>query len=100
MTPLPYWVIGSLGMIAVEASYLPQIARLARRKSADDVSLVFPLLNLAGRLLALGYSVAVGDRVFVAGFVIGACLRGALLVQVAYYRRCFRQVQAALTVRS
>ncbi len=83
---LPFWVLGSLGMIAVEASYLPQIMRLARRKSADDVSLVFPALNLAGRILALAYSVYRGDSVFVTGFIVGAFLRGTLLCQVAYYR--------------
>ena len=84
--PIPYWALGSAGMMAVEASYLPQIARLARRGSADDVSLVFPILNLIGRFLALVHSLTRGDQVFVYGFVIGILLRGTLLGQVTYYR--------------
>lgn len=90
MTLVPYWVVGSLGMVAMEASYVPQILRLAQRKSAEDVSLVFPTLNLLGRILALAYSLTRGDQVFVLAFVVGACMRGTLLCQVAYYRHWFR----------
>jgi uncharacterized protein with PQ loop repeat len=81
------WWIGSAGIIAIEASYLPQIARLHRRKHADDVSIFFPALNVAGRVLALVYSLVTHDRVFIAGFMVGILLRLVLLSQVAWYRR-------------
>lgn len=90
MTPFPYWMIGSLAIVAMEASYVPQIYRLARRRSADDVSMIFPALNVLGRLLAVTYALTRGDSVFVVGFMIGIALRGTLLVQVAYYRHFLR----------
>jgi lipid-A-disaccharide synthase-like uncharacterized protein len=90
MTPFPYWMIGSLAIVAMEASYLPQIYRLARRRTADDVSVVFPAMNVLGRLLAVAYALTRGDSVFVFGFMIGIALRGTLLVQVAYYRHYLR----------
>lgn len=96
MTAFPYWMIGSLAIVAMEASYLPQIYRLARRRSADDVSVVFPALNVVGRMLAVTYAMTRGDSVFVLGFLIGIVLRATLLVQVAYYRHILRPA----TVRS
>lgn len=84
-------------MITLEVSYLPQILRLVRRRSADDVSIFFPALNLAGRLLALAYSIHRGDSVFVTGFVVGALLRGTLLCQVAYYRGWLGSLRRART---
>lgn len=88
MTELPsLWWLGSLGLVAIEASYVPQITRLARLKRADEVSYFFPGLNAGGRVLALVYSVASHQHVFVAGFVLGIALRAILLGQVAWYRR-------------
>jgi lipid-A-disaccharide synthase-like uncharacterized protein len=96
---LPYWIIGSLAIVVMEASYVPQILRVARRKSAEDVSIFFPALNLVGRVLAVAYALSRGDSVFVLGFLVGAMLRATLLVQVAYYRHFFRP-RAAVAVRS
>jgi lipid-A-disaccharide synthase-like uncharacterized protein len=55
-------------------------------KRADEISYLFPALNLAGRLLALAYSLSVRDSVFTVGFFVGATLRLTLLAQVALYR--------------
>jgi uncharacterized protein with PQ loop repeat len=85
MTP-SFWWLGTLGIVAIEASYLPQIARLYRLKHADDISLFFPSLNLFGRLLALTYSFLASESVFTFGFLFGAALRLTLLLQVAWYR--------------
>lgn len=92
------WILAFLGMMAIELSYLPQIARLHRLKRADDVSYFFPLLNVAGRILALAYSVARGEDVFVVGFLVGVVLRTALLAQVVWYRRLRRTSFAAAAV--
>jgi uncharacterized protein with PQ loop repeat len=86
--------LGALGMLAIELSYVPQIVRLARLKRADEVSLLFPALNLAGRLCALIYSINTGSSVFGIGFFVGASLRLTLLLQVAWYRRFRRSLSA------
>jgi hypothetical protein len=83
----PLSLLGAVGMLAIETSYLPQIVRLARLKRADDVSYFFPALNLGGRLCALTYSVAMGSSIFGIGFLVGAMLRLTLLLQVIWYRR-------------
>jgi|ERR1700722_8802787 lipid-A-disaccharide synthase-like uncharacterized protein len=82
----PLWWLGTLGMIAIEGSYLPQIGRLFRLKHAEDISVLFPSLNLAGRLLALSYALSAHESVFTLGFLVGAVLRLTLLSQVLWYR--------------
>ena len=81
------WWFGSLGLLAIEGSYLPQLMRLYRLKQADEISYLFPALNLFGRLFAFAYSVSTQNAVFTIGFFVGSCLRLVLLVQVAWYRR-------------
>jgi len=81
------WILGTLGILAIEGSYLPQIFRLFRLKRADDVSVFFPLLNLIGRLFALMYSVSQHANGFSVGLMIGISLRAILLMQVLWYRR-------------
>jgi uncharacterized protein with PQ loop repeat len=83
----PFWWMGTAGIVAIESSYLPQIARLYRLKRADDISLFFPSLNLVGRILALTYALLSHEAVFVFGFLAGAALRATLLAQVVWYRR-------------
>jgi lipid-A-disaccharide synthase-like uncharacterized protein len=84
---IPMGWIGTAGIVAIEGSYLPQIVRLFRLKRAEELSLFFPAFNLAGRLLALTYSLMRADQVFVVGFIIGALMRLTLLLQVTWYRR-------------
>lgn len=82
----PFWWLGSAGIFAIEASYVPQIVRLFRLKRADEVSYFFPLLNAGGRLLALLYALSHSETVFVGGFFLGIMLRLVLLAQVTWYR--------------
>ena len=79
----PIWLVGVLGIVAIEASYVPQIARLWRRGQAHDVSIFFPALNVLGRTLAVTYAFLRHEPVFSAGFMFGILVRGTLLVQVA-----------------
>lgn len=84
---LTVWkILGSLGIWLIELSYVPQITKLYRRKTTQDISLLFPGLNLAGRLLAMGYSMAIGEQIFAIGFMLGSLMRATLLFQVIYYR--------------
>jgi uncharacterized protein with PQ loop repeat len=45
-----------VAMWLMEGSYTPQIVRLYRVKESYEISLFFPLINLAGRLLVMLYS--------------------------------------------
>ena len=79
-------IVGALGIALIELSYVPQINRLFRLKQADDISLLFPALNLSGRVLALIYALGVAEDVFALGFIVGIVLRGTLMFQVIWYR--------------
>lgn len=80
-------LLASVGMLAIEASYVPQILRLWRLKRADEVSFLFPGLNFVGRLLVAIYSFQQGQAVLALGFLVGMVLRLTLLCQVVWYRR-------------
>lgn len=79
------WV-ATIAMWLMETSYLPQVVRLYRLKEAEEFSLLFPLMNLSGRLLLMFYTYSRGEYVLVWGFLGGLTLRGTLLLQVLYYR--------------
>lgn len=79
------WV-ATIGIWLIECSYLPQIARLHRIKEAEEFSLLFPLLNLVGRLMVLCYSCVRDEYVLAWGFLGGVVLRCVLMSQVLYYR--------------
>lgn len=84
---LTLWtLLGTAGIWCIELSYLPQIARLHRRKDAEDISLFFPGLNMLGRLMAMLYAMHISEQVFAFGFMVGLIMRGTLLTQVIYYR--------------
>ena len=85
---LSVWSLaGALGFWLIEASYMMQIVRLHRRKAAEDISVLFPSLNLSGRLLATAYAMHAGQGVFMLGFLTGAALRLVFMLQVFAYRR-------------
>lgn len=86
-------LLGSVGIVAMEASYVPQLWRLYRVQHADEVSLLLPGLSLGGRLCAIAYAYSQGQTVFAAGFLVGVLLRGGLLLQVAYYRGRSRRLR-------
>lgn len=79
------WV-ATVAMWLMESSYLPQLVRLYRLKEAEEFSLLFPLMNLTGRVLVMIYSYYRGEYVLAGGFLGGLCLRCSLLMQVLYYR--------------
>lgn len=91
----PYWYVGTLGIIAMEASYVPQIVRLWRRGQAHDLSVFFPGLNVLGRLLAVVYATLNHELVFGAGFLFGIFIRGSLLAQVVALKLRAREAERA-----
>jgi uncharacterized protein with PQ loop repeat len=75
----------------IECAYIPQLLRLLRLKDATAISLFFPTLSVAGRLLAIVYMAHRGENIFAVGICVGVVLRGAFLSQVVYYKwRCWR----------
>lgn len=80
-------LLGALGFWCMELSYMPQIFRLWQRKRADDVSALFPALNVIGRVLAFSYAMHQGQAVFALGFMGGSLVRLVFMSQVIYYRR-------------
>ena len=70
----------------IECAYIPQLLRLLRLKEANAISLFFPTLSVAGRLLAIAYMAHQGENIFAVGICVGVVLRGAFLGQVAYYK--------------
>jgi uncharacterized protein with PQ loop repeat len=99
MTPSLVW-LGTLGVIAVETSYVPQIVRLRKLKQAEELSFFFPVLNLLGRGLALTYALLNNENVFSRGLMIGITLRAIFFAQVVYYRRCATPRHRAIAVLS
>ena len=86
------WLI-VVAMWLMEGSYAPQVIRLHRVKESDEISLLFPLSNLTGRLLVMLYSAAVGEKVLALGFFVGIALRTVFLCQVLYYRWRRRRIE-------
>ena len=86
-------VLGLLATGLVEGSYLPQLWRLHQLKHADEFSLLFPLLNLIGRLAGLFAATLQHNTVFSGFFLVGIVVRATLLAQVLYYRSHRRKLQ-------
>lgn len=81
-----------LGPALVESSYIPQIARLYRIKHAEEISILWPSLNLGGRALNIVITWYAGLTFFSLAVVFGLILRGAFFGQVLYYRWKVRQL--------
>lgn len=90
--PSLFSLVGALGIVIIELSYVPQIVRIIRRGSAEDVSAVFLAMNVAGRICAMAYAMSRGDGVFTLGFTVGSFVRATLLTQVLVYRLRARRV--------
>ena len=72
--------------VLIEFSYMPQIIRLHRMKEAHEFHLLYPLLNLLGRILGLIAGIATHRQDISVGFAMGILVRLTLLWQVLYYR--------------
>jgi len=82
-----HWeVFAFVGCAAVETCYVPQLARLYRLKDAEEISLIFPTLNVIGRTITVLCLAHAGQRIFAFWITIGLALRASFLIQVIYYR--------------
>jgi len=82
-----HWeVFAFVGCAAVETCYVPQLARLYALKDAEEISLIFPMLNVFGRTITLLCLAHAGQNIFAFWIAIGLILRLSFLAQVIYYR--------------
>jgi MtN3 and saliva related transmembrane protein len=88
---LPHWVldwIGSAAATCTTISFLPQLFRVWRRKSAQDISLVMFLLFNAGLAGWLIYGFGIGSMpIIVANIVTLALALTILALKLRYDRR-------------
>lgn len=75
-----------LGLLILELSYVFQLARVAQRRSAADLSVAAVAANLAGRIVALGTAIELGSSPFAATLIVGVVLHATLLLQVQAFR--------------
>lgn len=77
------WAVSVVG-IATGAAYLPQAARILKRKSSDDVSILTYLLFGGGQLVYLAYGIRFHQTPIVIG--MAANLVGNLAVILSAMR--------------
>lgn len=81
LLPRPVFdLIGSTAAFCTTLSFLPQLARVWRRKRADDISLTMFLLFSFGVACWLVYGIGIGSGPITAANVITLALALAILV--------------------
>ena len=78
--------IGFLAGALTTASFLPQVVKTARSRSARDISEAMLIVFLAGLALWTFYGVQVGSAPIIAANVITICLVGAILAMKVKFR--------------
>ena len=80
--------IGSAAAFCTTISFVPQLIRVWRRKSASDISLTMFLLFSLGLALWLVYGIGIGSFPIVAANTVTLALALAILALKIYYGRC------------
>lgn len=87
---LPAWVLdaaGSTAAVCTTVSFLPQLVRVYRRKSAHDISLVMFLLFSFGVACWLVYGLGIGSAPITAANAVTLALALTILVLKLRYDR-------------
>ena len=95
---LPRWAIETVGMTAAASTtlcFIPQLARVWRRKSAGDISLAMFLLFSLGVALWLFYGLAIGSAPVIAANAATLALSLAILFLKLRYDARARRLRAA-----
>jgi MtN3 and saliva related transmembrane protein len=90
MTFIPHWIlegIGSTAAFCTTVSFLPQLIRVWRRKSASDISLTMFLFFSLGVFLWLVYGLGIGSFPVIAANAVTLALALAILALKLYYDR-------------
>ncbi len=79
--------LGAIGGIILIASYLPQIVKLVRTKSSEDISMLFiGCIMLAAACLTL-YAYHIEDLLFTVLNTMSALTAGIVLALTFHYRK-------------
>lgn len=70
---------GTIGSLIVCMSAFPQIVKTYRTKKADDISLSYLLILMAGITLMTVYALHIGDPVFILGNILSVASTGILI---------------------
>ncbi|MGO9339411.1 MAG: SemiSWEET family sugar transporter [Terracidiphilus sp.] len=87
---IPRWVLDSIGSVAAVCttiSFVPQLIRVWRRKSAADISLIMFLLFSFGVACWLVYGIGIGSGPITAANTVTLALALAILVLKLRYDR-------------
>ena len=79
--------IGNTAAVCTTVSFVPQLIRVWRRKSADDISLIMFLLFSTGVALWLVYGLLIGSFPIAAANTVTLALALAILVLKLIYDR-------------
>ena len=79
--------IGNTAAVCTTVSFVPQLIRVWRRKSADDISLIMFLLFSTGVALWLVYGLLIGSFPIAAANTVTLALALAILVLKLRYDR-------------
>jgi len=82
--------IGSCAAVSTTVSFVPQLIRVWRRRSADDISLTMFLLFSLGVLCWLIYGIGIGSYPIIAANIVTLALALAILV----LKLCFGRATA------
>jgi MtN3 and saliva related transmembrane protein len=81
-------MLGYAAAICTTAAFVPQVVRVWRRRSADDISLAMYVLFMAGVALWAVYGVRVGALpVVIANVITFALASGVLAAKIRFHRR-------------
>jgi MtN3 and saliva related transmembrane protein len=79
-------LMGTIGSLIVCMSAFPQIAKTYRTKKADDISISYLLILMAGITLMTVYALHIGDPVFIFGNILSVASTGILIFLWLRYR--------------
>ena len=79
-------LVGFLAGGLTTASFVPQVVKTARTRSARDLSEAMLLVFLAGLCLWTFYGMELGSAPIIAANIITICLVGAILVMKVKFR--------------
>lgn len=79
-------ILSSIAIVIFVVSALPQIWKLARSRTARDISLWMSVLIAVGDLLMLIRSVRINDGFFIWNYVIQSALWVVIIVLILKYR--------------
>ena len=79
--------IGALGSIIVCWSGIPQVVKTCRTKRADDLSIAYLMMLMAGLCLLQVYCLYVRDPVFICGNTLSLATTGLLIACWFKYRK-------------